>query len=98
MASRKITDLQLGRLKATVHNYESLGCSLIANALSIASHQKGGLRVGEPIAIKGSIVITPIPQDGGGWSGCVRVDLCYEDPELQQSVCEEGWLCGEFEE
>ena len=82
--------LQLGR---KVHTPETWGRTILVNALKIAARQKKGIGPDQPIIIKGQITFKPksllIEAQSGGYSGCVTGQLCWEDEDRQQSVCED---------
>ena len=88
--------LQLGR---KAHTPESWGRAILVNALKIAAGQKKGIALDRPITIKGHITIQPkallVQAEGGGYSGCVTGQLCWEDEDRQQSVCEDVEVCSD---
>lgn len=82
-----------------VHSMDSFWRANLADVFRIAA--KNAKRTGEDgsVRINGHIKLTPMeisPFGGVGFSGCVRMEVCWESEADKQTFCHVFEICGEW--
>jgi len=90
MSVNRVAIESIEQLAASVHTIDSFGRSFVGELLSSAANSASE----DDIVIPATITISPREGKGGATAfRCVAVQVCWESPDLQQSVCRSVFIC-----